>query len=1584
MKKSLWIVCFAFIVAIVGVICGSQSTYVSATNNTSSVADFYSFEKQIMQATKNDNFDGIVIDKTEDYETVKQQLQKLPQMGEDFKQEFQDEQTQVDWLALKNSLEYNNYYTVEDQTTITIYHQYALKRLIVFGDVKNTYGANQVISGYDDITVLCYKTEEQTQNAHKNLINDNAEVYIDEIVSTASYSENEYDYSDNLNWGAQAIDIGGYREYLDDKAITTSKQMVVVVIDTGLNTGHTYFKNRMVKDAAGKVVGYSYCTTTYTYSGYDFEDDHGHGTHVAGIIADLTPSNVKILPLRVLNTQGKGSSLNIMASVVRVYEVYANSYNIACINMSLGGGYSKTSDLQYYDAFDKLRQKHILPVVAAGNEEEDASNHLPAATDNAITVSALKKSTKGYEFDLSYSNYGEDVDISAPGSSIYSTCIGTKNQASNAYATKSGTSMATPQVAGAVALLCLDPIYYSNGTFNYTAEQIEQRLYDLAIDLGDKGWDEYYGNGMVNVRYFEGKKSEQTISFYKDGELIENTQGYIEFGDPFELDIQCSDPSFKIYYTTDYFPPRADNEKQYTDTLTVEDTTLFYVVACKFDGDKLIETTNVFKVGFFYVNGNVEDYFVIDQDGEIIGYTGHFRDVVVPEYIDGLQVTGIYRDVFKYCDAVTITLPESCKTAGGYAFMQCRDLQYVYAPGITKLYTYAFAFNQKLTLVTSDKPQQGATHGVYLPKLTETVSATFFDCEKIESVKLSSLKTPGAADFSHCTKLSTCELPNITSVPSGMFYNCTGLTTFKFGKNVQSIQDTAFGKNKITGFSVESGNSYIYTDGIGVYTTDTLAAYASGSSTKNYEIKSSVKIGGINKTITTISTEVMNYAILETLTIPTTITKICNVAFGYSTIDTVYYKATNCGYEGYYDKVEMMVGAPFYESHIGNFIIDAGVKLLPERFLQWSIPEKVTVMSVQTQFASSSMYIIDDENDEPHYYDLYFEFEAVATKTLMTQISSSSAFHRLNNLFVRQKSAEITAVKASCKLRGSYNEYFVYSESARTINATTTGNGTITPSGDVAILKDGERSFVITPNSGYVIEDVLVNGVSVGSVSNYTVVFNGSNQTIEAVFTDKAYSIVASSNAGGEISPKGKTNYKENATAVYTITPKQGFIIKDVIVDNVSVGAVSKYEFKNITENHTIQAVFEKITFTIQIEYGQNGKITPDGDGEPLVVGYGDSQTFSIVADFGYTVKEVWVDGEVQGAITTYTFSIITENHTISAQFEKVYVTIEIKCGENGTVSPTGTHTIAQGEDFDVIIMPNQGYKIKQILINGKTIEPTTMYIFESVMENQTMVVDFERITFTITIVASRNGTISPNQNQIVEYGSSMTFTITPDTGYIIKNVYVNGNNKGQNSTCIIENITANQTISAEFEKQKFAVNVVCELGGTISPDSTIMLEYGQNKNFIIVPDEGYRIKDVLLDGTSVGCVSTYQLENVTGSHTLTATFEKIKFNVIIQTEGKGNVTIANGSTIEYGQSVTLEFIPEENQEVKTVYANGKVINVVGGRATIQNVTENQIITVKFAEKTNMMAGVIVVGVVVIALAGVVIYFVMKRKNRMF
>ncbi|MBO5777691.1 MAG: S8 family serine peptidase [Clostridia bacterium] len=199
--------------------------------------------------------------------------------------------------------------------------QFNLKRLIVQGDIKDTYGAQKKAS-YNSLHILSYATEMETAKAYEALTKDKSlSVTIDSLVKTEGYADEEYDYSDNINWGAEAMDIGGYRQFLtDNKSAWTDREVVVVVLDTGINTSHPMFEGRLLTDENGKIKGYSYEDSRYKYSydnlafdaddptteidegdinKYSFEDDHGHGTHVAGIIASLTPSNVKILPIKI-------------------------------------------------------------------------------------------------------------------------------------------------------------------------------------------------------------------------------------------------------------------------------------------------------------------------------------------------------------------------------------------------------------------------------------------------------------------------------------------------------------------------------------------------------------------------------------------------------------------------------------------------------------------------------------------------------------------------------------------------------------------------------------------------------------------------------------------------------------------------------------------------------------------------------------------------------------------------------------------------------------------------------------------------------------------------------------------------------------------------------------------------------------------------------------------------------------------------------------------------------------------------------------------------------------------------------------
>ncbi|MCK6552872.1 S8 family peptidase, partial [Myxococcota bacterium] len=236
------------------------------------------------------------------------------------------------------------------------------------------------------------------------------------------------------------------------------------VVDTGINASHVEFTGRVLP-------------------GYDFVDNdgdptdcNGHGTHVAGTVAGTTYGVAKaanVIAVRVLGCSGSGSTSGVIAGVDWVA---ANAVLPAVANMSLGGTASTSLD----DAVQRAINAGVTFVVAAGNENTNACNGSPSRAPNAITVG----STTNTDARSSFSNYGTCLDIFAPGSSITSAWY-TSNTATD---TISGTSMASPHVAGAAAL------YLAN---NPTATP--QQVRDALVAGGVTGAVTSPGSGSPNV-----------------------------------------------------------------------------------------------------------------------------------------------------------------------------------------------------------------------------------------------------------------------------------------------------------------------------------------------------------------------------------------------------------------------------------------------------------------------------------------------------------------------------------------------------------------------------------------------------------------------------------------------------------------------------------------------------------------------------------------------------------------------------------------------------------------------------------------------------------------------------------------------------------------------------------------------------------------------------------------------------------------------------------------------------------------------------------------------------------------------------
>ncbi len=250
--------------------------------------------------------------------------------------------------------------------------------------------------------------------------------------------------------------------------------VVVAVVDSGINPAHPEFQDRVIP-------GYDFVNNDD-----DPADDHGHGTHVAGIIAAAANNGTgmvgvcpqcRLLPVKVLNEDNVGTWAGVAAGVI-----YAVDNGADIINLSLGGNGGANVLEQ---AIEYANQQGVLVVAAAGNGRSDAPFY-PAAYPGVLGVSASRNDDTRW----SLSNFGDYIDLAAPGYAIYSTYSDLANYYGG-YTFMSGTSMASPHVAGVAALLLSqDP--------ERSAADVERLLLETAKDLGDPGKDAYFGYGRVD------------------------------------------------------------------------------------------------------------------------------------------------------------------------------------------------------------------------------------------------------------------------------------------------------------------------------------------------------------------------------------------------------------------------------------------------------------------------------------------------------------------------------------------------------------------------------------------------------------------------------------------------------------------------------------------------------------------------------------------------------------------------------------------------------------------------------------------------------------------------------------------------------------------------------------------------------------------------------------------------------------------------------------------------------------------------------------------------------------------------------
>ncbi len=534
-----------------------------------------------------------------------------------------------------------------------------INRLIVNSPEKvDNFGASAE-ANFKDWHIFQYDSHEQAQKAYEELSNSNLQVSFDFVVSASDPIEE--DVSENASsslesphnsWGAEYV---GYDAFAETTFAMHEKsslpEIVVAVIDSGIYRDHQLFAGRILTDKAE-----NFSNDDKKLTQYDYQDLNGHGTHVSGTIAEFTPSNVKILPLKVLNQEGKGYGSMIVAALEKVVELKNQNVNIKVANMSLGIDLSKNELLSGYPelttAVQDAKDAGVATVVSAGNESRNTRYSTPASIPDAITVSALQLVSNQFggdnlKFDESYSNFGSHVDFSAPGTHIKSA----SKLAPNAYVYMSGTSMAAPHVSAAVALLISNPFYQ-----DYSVDEIVELLSQYAVDIGDAGRDDLYGYGCINLAEIGVEQSGNVI--FSETEKLQTA--------PFELSLEfVQTENVDIYYTFGKAEEvDATNGKLYERPFQISESTQVTAMGYFKDyNQKKLQKSFVSTMTYYFNNMDLlsnYDFRSVGSGYEISNYLGKdLTTLNVPKLYQDRSVVGIGAHAFDDSNVKTLNLPQT-------------------------------------------------------------------------------------------------------------------------------------------------------------------------------------------------------------------------------------------------------------------------------------------------------------------------------------------------------------------------------------------------------------------------------------------------------------------------------------------------------------------------------------------------------------------------------------------------------------------------------------------------------------------------------------------------------------------------------------------------------------------------------------------------------------------------------------------------------------------------------------------------------------------------------------------------------------
>ena len=726
----------------------------------------------------------------------------------------------------------------------TLKTQDANKRLIVISENKSfdNYGAKRVIASPNNQYILEYASKKDKEDALEKLLLDDTIFSAEEDIIREVSDDGEAAEVSYMSWGIKSMGLDKAKAIVESN---DTEPVIAAIIDTGFNYSY-------VGSWSDKII-----TTHNFLDNNTMYDDEGHGTHVAGTIMEGTPSNVKVMPLKVANTRSLSSSLILAAINWVVY-----NENADVINMSYGSGASSTAE---YAAIQAAYDKNIICVCSAGNDNASSSTY-PARYDNTFSIASVDSALNKSDF----SNYG-NVDFAAPGTAIKSL-NGTKN----------GTSMAAPHATAAVSLL-------KSFDYDLNTDEAKEILKKHALDIGDSGYDRYFGHGFI---YF----NEDSLCDLEAGCLFRNEEvNYIE-------KIEPAQSLYKVLsnYGNDTNILNAKIKVTYTDGKTITyalwqlddvdisgydaNKHLVYNVGIEFKGHSTeLMIDNTAELNLLYTYSTLSDN-TISLNTFTLSSTETIRKIIVPSEIDGKVVSTIGSNLYtsKAANVLYFEIPSSIVKIGPDAFADLGAML-----GIKILSTHLSIGDNSFKNVLALKEIPG--------EIDSLGNNVFEGCSNLTSIHFSDQITsiPRYA-FKMCSSLKTITLgENVTTISTGAFDNTTGLDTVIFNDKLKTIESGAFANSGIKTLHITknvssiNNNAFRNANNLEEITTDPLNTTFDSRDDSNALINKSTNVlvlGSKNtvipNSVTKIGTDAFYGRDITKLIIPSNVTSLDSTSFG--------------------------------------------------------------------------------------------------------------------------------------------------------------------------------------------------------------------------------------------------------------------------------------------------------------------------------------------------------------------------------------------------------------------------------------------------------------------------------------------------------------------------------------------------------------------------------------------------------------------------------------------------------------------------------------------------------------------------------